>query len=125
MSGMAKAARSTLGPACVLLLGGCAVDMEIQSPCDAFERSEAAPVSPDLRRKDDGTLELFVSVSTIDEAQALLAAAGREPVGVLLYPTERFVQVLRVEGGQLVVEVNSPEHATDVIDVLCIAPGDP
>lgn len=79
-------------------------------------------MSPALRRTGDGTFELLVSVTAVDEAQAVLAAARREPVDVMLYPSEMFVHVLRVEGGQLVVAVQSAEHAVRAADALCVEP---
>lgn len=122
MSGARRAA-GFLGLA--LLASGCTTTVDVHDVCETFERSQAPPASPDLRRRDDGTLELRVSVTAVAEAQAVLAAARREPIDVMLYPSEMFVHVLRVDGDQLVVKVNSPEHATNAIDALCLAPGDP
>jgi hypothetical protein len=114
-----------LALALALAAAGCTATVDVNDVCETFERSEAAPVSPDLRRTDDGKLELFVSVTGVAEAKAVVAAARREPVDVMMYPSEMYVHVLRVEGGQLVVSVNSPEHAARAIDALCIKPGDP
>jgi hypothetical protein len=116
-------------PPGVLLLAlvacGCTRMVEVNDPCDTFVHRDTPPVSPVLRRAAEGKQELLVEVTDIPEAQAVLAAARKEPIDVLLYPSEKYAHVLRVEGETLVVKVNSPEHAANVIDALCIAPGDP
>ena len=108
-----------------LFAGGCTKMVEVNDPCETFVHNDTPPVSPVLRRGAEGKLELLVEVTAIPEAQAVLAAARKEPINVLLYPSEKYAHVLRVEGETLVVQANSPEHATNVIDALCIAPGDP
>jgi hypothetical protein len=111
--------------AVALLVGGCATTVDVNDPCATFVHRETPPTSPVQRRGADGTLELLVEVTAIAEARAVLAAARREPVDVMLYPSEKFAHVLRVEGETLVVKANSPEHAAQLIEALCIAPGDP
>jgi hypothetical protein len=108
-----------------LLASGCSATLEVNDPCETFVHHDTAPVSPVLRRTADGKLEVLVEVTDLPEARAVVAAARKEPIDVILYPSEKFVHVLRVEGDTLVVRANSPEHAVNVIDALCIAPGDP
>lgn len=108
-----------------LFAGGCTTTVDVHDVCATFEHRDTPPVSPTLRRGADGTLELLVEVTAVAEAQAVLAAARREPIDIMMYPSEKFAHVLRVEGDALVVRVNSPEHAANLVDALCIAPGDP
>jgi hypothetical protein len=107
------------------LLAGCTTTVNVNDVCATFVHRDAPPASPVLRRVADGTLELLVEVTAVAEAQAVLAAARKAPIDVMLYPSERYAHVLRVEGDTLVVKANSPEHAASLVDALCIAPGDP
>ena len=122
MSGTARVA-GALG--LVLLAGGCTTKVYVDDPCEAFVHRDTPPLSPVVRRAADGTLEVLVEVTAVAEAQAVVAAARKEPISVILYPSEKFVRVLRVEGDTLVVLAKSPEHADNVIDAMCIKPGDP
>ena len=108
-----------------LLSTGCIPSVDVNDVCATFVHRDTPPVSPVLRRGADGTLELLVEVTEVAEAQAVLAAARKEPIDVMLYPSEKFAHVLRVDGDTLVVKANSQEHAANLIDALCIAPGDP
>jgi hypothetical protein len=117
---------AAIGLACLALLaGGCTRMLEVNDPCETFVHRDTPPLSPVVRRAADGSLEVLVEVTAIAEAQAVVAAARKEPIDVILYPSEKFVHVLRVEGDKLVVLAKSPEHADHVRDALCIEPGDP
>ena len=111
--------------ALALLATGCTKTVYVDDPCDTFVHRDTPPLSPVLRRAADGTLEVLVEVTAIAEAQAVVAAARKEPIDVILYPSEKYVHVLRVEGDTLVVLARSPEHANHVRDAMCIEPGDP
>jgi hypothetical protein len=120
-----RLARLALVALAALPAGGCTTTVDVNDACATFVHRETPPTSPVLRRGADGTLELLVEVTATAEAQAVLAAARKEPIDVMLYPSERYAHVLRVEGVTLVVKANSREHAANLVDALCIAPGDP
>ncbi|MGH8030170.1 MAG: hypothetical protein ACREO3_09570 [Arenimonas sp.] len=122
MSGAVPLARAAAGFLVALLAGGCTTTVDVHDVCETFAHSETPPLSPLLRRRGDGGFELLVSTRPVAEAQAVVAAARREPIDVMMYPSEMFAHVLRVEGDQLVVAVNSPQHAANVADALCIEP---
>ena len=109
----------------LLCASGCTKLVAVNDACETFVHRETPPVSPEVRRISDFSLELLVEVAATDEGRAVVAAARKEPIVVQVFPSERAADVVRVEGDRLVFLANSPERVELIKDTLCIRPGDP
>jgi hypothetical protein len=108
-----------------LLASGCTKLVAVHDACETFVHRDTPPVSPEVRRINEFTLELLVEVAATDEGRAVVAAARKEPIVVQVYPSERVAHVDRVEGDRLVISTSSPERIELIKETLCIRPGDP
>ena len=115
--------RCAAGVLALALATGCTPTLYVDSACDTFA-PESMPRAATRLRKGPGGLELLVPFvqGATDDGDAVFAAAKRQPVDVVIYPSERYAHVARVEGDVLVIDALSAEHAASVAELMCVDP---
>jgi hypothetical protein len=111
-------------PLLASLATGCApgnrAPVDIRNACNTFVSEVAPRHTPELRTGNNG-LELILSFTPAHdpEARAILSAARKGPVELIVHPSLQRLQALGEEDGYLVLSVSSAAHAKQVEQLLC------
>lgn len=103
---------------------GCAsgdrAPVDIRNACNTFVSEFAPRRTPELRQGKDG-LELVLSFTPTEdpEANAILSAARKGPIELVVHPSMERLHGVGEEGAHLVLSVSSEAHAEHVKKVLC------
>ncbi len=92
----------------------------INNPCNTFV-SEFAPVETPLLRKAGVNLQLVLSFTPAQDAEAdsVISAVSAGTKNLLVSPDQRPVRAVRIEQGRLVLLVESSSHAAEVLKLMC------
>ena len=103
---------------------GCAPDnrgpVDVRNACNTFVAESGPRQTPQLRKGKNG-LELVLSFTPAKdpEADAILNAARKGPIELIVHPSMQRLRALGEEGGYLILSVSSEAEATQVERLLC------
>ena len=95
-------------------------DVAVRNACNTFVTQYSQPATPEFRVGSHGPqLSLSFTPAVDEEADSIVKAVEAGTKVLVVYPSKTQLTSIGIENHNLVLAVESPEHARKILKLLC------